>query len=195
MKTKITLFVTVLAAALLGVGCASTPKIPSDSILNSGNLKGLEKRSLNPNPSFEQGAVGWGANGGEIESIPNQNDLVNGKQAMRLKPSGGYTRLTVKDPIGLSAGKSYQMILVLQGNVNIIHFGTDGNGDIDANTHVAPIIHRYEHGKTIVTRKLASKNGHTVTPTVSHHVSELIVEHFFVIEEIAESEEGKPKTK
>jgi hypothetical protein len=181
------------------VGCASTPKIPSDSILNSGNLKGLEKRSLNPNPSFEQGAVGWvtsgSGSGGEIEVIPNQNDLVNGKQAMRLKPSSGYTRLTVKDPIRLSAGKNYQMILVIQGKVTIGFFGTDGWGGIDANTQVEGIIHRYEHGKTIVTRKVASKNGHVVTPTFSHYVSELIVEHFFVIEEIAESEEGKPKTK
>ena len=192
MKTKLTLFVAVIAVALFGAGCASTTEYPSDSILNSKKLRNLEIHSLNPNPSFEQGTVGWvtsgSGSGGKIEVVLNQDDLINGKQAMRLKPSSGYTRLTVKDPIKLSVGKNYQMILVIHGKVTIPFIGTTGWGDIDANTKAEGIIHQYEHGKTIVTRKIASKNGHAVTPTLSYHQRELIVEHFFLIEE-------KPKTK
>ena len=184
MKIKLSLFFTLLTVALFGIGCAST--IPASSFLNPKNLKELEKRSLNPNPSFEEGEKGWINAGGEIEAVNIELDLLGGKQAMLLKRCDGYTRLTPLNPVTLDAGKNYQMIAISRGPLGpgrpVINPSPLGFGDLDDLKIDKESTYLRENGKVIVTRSLSSVNGRTIKPTVYVFRGDLVVEHFFVIE-------------
>jgi hypothetical protein len=110
MKTKLTLIVTVLAAALLGPGCAS-------SIWSEKDLK----NALNENADFENGLQGWVIKEGKAEIVHDTESPFGGDKVLRLRISeNGYARIESAEHFSFKPGDHYGM------GVMVKEFGPDG---------------------------------------------------------------------
>jgi hypothetical protein len=149
-------------------------------------IKEYELRSLNENPSFEQGKSGWVPGGGEIILVPNNNDLAGGKNALTLKKPAGYGRLGTANKINLKAGKKYRTIIVLTGEIDIPRAAGDSlvqhSGGVVMGNDTYTIYHF--GGKTILDQEISFPEDRSLHFQYALLTKEQITfEHFFIVEE------------
>ncbi|MDG2213683.1 MAG: PQQ-binding-like beta-propeller repeat protein, partial [Verrucomicrobiota bacterium] len=149
-------------------------------------IKEYELRSLNENPSFEQGKSGWVPDGGEIILVPNNNDLAGGKNALTLKKPAGYGRLGTANKINLKAGKKYRTIIVLTDEIDIPRTAGDSlvqhSGGVVMGNDTYTTYH--SGGKTILDQVISFPEDRSLHFQYALRTKEQITfEHFFIVEE------------
>jgi len=149
-------------------------------------IKEYELRSLNENPSFDQGKNGWVPDGGEIILAPNNNDLAGGKNALTLKKPAGYGRLGTANKINLKAGKKYRTIIVLTDEIDIPRAAGDCLVQYSGGVVMGNDTYTTYHsgGKTILDQVISfPEDGSFHFQYALFTKEQITFEHFFIVEE------------